>query len=109
MRRSLAAVVLFLGLVGCGGSDTSNPVAACDSFVTAACNRASACMDLGTTSVSQCITNGEANVGCATAVCPAGTTFNSSAASQCVNDVNAESCTDIGNGVTPASCSTGCQ
>ena len=55
-----------------------------------------------------CTTAAELRLGCANAACPSGTTYSSSAASQCLSDVNNESCTDINNSVTPASCSSPC-
>ena len=111
MRRALAVVSLCFAFtfVGCGGSDTSNPMAACDSFARAVCNRTSSCNLLGTTSVSQCVTALEAAASCSTASCSTGTTFSSTLASQCISDVNAESCQNIMNAVVPTSClSRGC-
>jgi len=83
-------------------------MAACNSLVTAVCNREAACNNLNGTPVAACITAAETNLNCSSASCPAGTTFSSSAANQCVSDVNNESCTDIQNEDTPASCSTTC-
>jgi hypothetical protein len=112
MRHLLAAFCLVVALAGCGGADTSNPVAACNSGITAACNKASSCNLLGTTTVDECITAGEAAVGCSGAACPAGTTFSSSVANQCISDINNESCTNAGEEELPASCnniSAACQ
>jgi hypothetical protein len=104
MHRLLAAVCLVFALAGCGGADTSNPVAACNSGITAACNKASSCSLLGTTTVDECITAGEAAVGCSGATCRAGTTFSSTIANQCISDINNESCTNAGQGELPESC-----
>ncbi len=111
MRRLLLAIGLSVCAVGCSSStSTDNPTDACNSVVNAGCNKASACNQLtnGVT-VQQCITAAEAAAGCATIACPTGKTFNSGNASSCVNAVNAQSCTDFGNNVTPTVCNTVCQ
>jgi hypothetical protein len=109
MRHSLAVLVLAVVFAGCGGGvDTSTPQAACDSAASAACNKLGSCMDLGTTSVADCTTNNEQNFDCATAACPQGTTYSSSAANQCISDINAESCTTADQLQLPASCDNVC-
>jgi hypothetical protein len=111
MRNVLAVLCASVALAGCGSSstDTSTPQAACNSFVSTTCNRLYACSSSLPGTAASCTTAAEAQLGCSTAACPSGKTFNSSAASQCLSDVNSESCTDINNAVTPASCSNTCQ
>jgi hypothetical protein len=107
MRKAFAFVCLWFCIAGCGSSDTSNPVAACQSLANAACNKLNSCGSLGNVTVSECITAAETEASCSTASCPAGETFNSSGAATCVNDVNNASCPFA----TPASCTnlTPCQ
>ena len=109
MRRFLAAASLSALLSACG-SDTSNPVAACNSFATAVCNKATSCNLSGITSA--CANNLEAALGCSNAACPSGQSFDSGAASSCVSAINGLSCTDAGddlqNGTLPGACSSVC-
>jgi hypothetical protein len=107
MRRSLAVIFVSFTFVACGSSDTSNPMAACDSAVSATCNRLQACTDLGTLTLAECNTTGQQELNCTTAACAAGSTFSSSAANQCISDINAQSCTTVEQGL-PASCGTVC-
>jgi len=107
LRRLLVAVGVSALAAGCGTSstDVSTPVAACNSFVSAGCNKASSCSLLTTgVTVSQCITTAEAAASCSTRSCPTGTTYDSAAATSCINNLNAQSCTDFGNNVTPTGC-----
>ena len=109
MRRLLVAVGVSALAVGCSTSssttDVSTPVAACNSFVTAGCNKASSCSLLGTgVTISTCITTAEAAASCSTTKCATGTTYDSAAATTCINNLNAQSCTDFGNNVTPTGC-----
>ncbi len=110
MRFVIPAAFALL-LFACSSSDTSNPSAACNSALSAVCNKASSCNGLGTISVSECISLGSSS--CTNAACPSGKTFSSSAASQCINDINALSCTDANNdytnGTLPSSCDLICQ
>ncbi len=103
MRVALA--LLCISVVGCGNS-TGTPMAACNSLVSAACNKASACNVLGSTSVSTCNTEGQAALSCSSATCPSGTTYSSAAVNQCISDLDKESCTDVSNSVLPPSCDT---
>jgi len=100
-------------LAGCSSTDTGTPAAACNSAISAVCNKASSCNSLGTISVQECITVGESAANCATASCGVGKTYNSSAASQCISDINALNCTDANNdyqnGTLPSSCNGVCQ
>ena len=110
MRLVIAVLCASVALAGCGSSstDTSTPQAACNSFVSTTCNRLYACSSSLPGTAATCTTAAELRLGCANAACPSGTTYSSSAASQCLSDVNNESCTDINNSVTPASCSSPC-
>jgi hypothetical protein len=109
MRSLLLAASLSVLLSACG-SDTSNPVAACNSFASAICNKASSCNVSGITSA--CANNLEASLGCSSAACPSGQSFDSGAASSCVSAINGLSCTDAGNdlesGNLPGACSSVC-
>jgi hypothetical protein len=102
MRQAFAVLCLAITFVGCSSTDTSTPMAACNSLANAACNKASSCNTLGTTTVAQCITATEQAAGCSTFSCAAGTTYNSGAVNTCINDVNNASC-PVTN--PPASCS----
>jgi|SRR5450755_5000876 len=113
MRRILVSISVSLLLGACSGSDTGTPQAACNSAAAAVCNKAGSCNDLGNVSVSQCTATVETAANCATAACPTGKTYNSGAASQCLSDINALSCTDaadaFNNGTFPAVCNNICQ
>jgi len=104
--RSLLVAASLAALLSACGSDTSNPVAACNSFASAICNKASSCNVSGITSA--CASNLEAGLGCSTAACPSGQSFDSGAASSCISAINGLSCTDAGNdlenGTLPSSC-----
>jgi hypothetical protein len=113
MRRILASISVSLLLGACSSSDTSTPEAACNSAAATVCNKAGSCNDLGNVSVSQCTSTVTAEANCASAACPSGESYNSGAASQCLSDINALSCTDasnaLNNGTFPTSCSSICQ
>ncbi len=99
MVAGLSAFVL-----GCSSSN-GDPVSACDNLSSTTCNRLAAC-NLLTNGVTaaQCTTAGQNAAGCANLKCPTGTTFDGNLATTCINAVNNESCTDLGNQVIPASC-----
>jgi hypothetical protein len=100
MRTLLAVACLSVAMAGCSGADTSNPVAACNSFISAACNKQASCP--GEPSASTCITNSNMEIDCSTQACPTGTTYNSGAVNQCLNDINNTSCPFT----TPSSCNS---
>ncbi|HZW88412.1 MAG TPA: hypothetical protein VFF12_04980 [Myxococcaceae bacterium] len=110
MRKVLAVASLSILASACGGSDTSNPVAACNSFASAVCNKASSCQVQGITSA--CAGNLQNALDCAHAGCSSGQSFDSGAAGNCINDINGLSCTDAGNdlsnGTLPSSCNNVC-
>ncbi len=103
MRRLLVLAGLCAMAVGCGSSN-GNPVDACNNAASTICNKLSSCGSLNGTTVAQCITQVEAAATCSTRTCPAGTSFDSNAASTCINDVNGASCASISGGNAPASC-----
>jgi hypothetical protein len=120
MRRTLSAFVLAAAMLGCGGSgnngaagNTSDPVAACKNLFTTLCNKLFQCNPTGAAqaygSSSACVTALSGNCNAAGTACPGGTSYNPSNASACINDYAGESCTDVTNNVSPASCSHICQ
>ncbi len=108
-RRILSVLCLSALLVGCGSSspsDTSTLAATCESASNALCTRASNCgllSSLGFSSVAACVTAAENLAGCSTKVCPSGTTYDSSVASNCLSDIQKGAC---GSG-EPGSCASG--
>ncbi|HTS82690.1 MAG TPA: hypothetical protein VMH40_18960 [Myxococcaceae bacterium] len=121
MRRTLSALVLAT-VLGCGGSNnngsngggnTSDPVAACKSLFTTLCNKLFQCNPSGAAqaygSSSACVTALSGNCNAAGTACPSGTSYNASNAAACINDYSNESCTDVTNNVSPASCNKICQ
>jgi nitrous oxide reductase accessory protein NosL len=115
MRRALVAVVLAVAFAGCSSSSSSSdPVALCKQAFTNYCNRAFACYPTEAaqmwTNAQGCVTAtvGQACPTSATTACTAPKTFNSTNANQCVADFANQSCTDVGNGVTPTSCDNVC-
>jgi hypothetical protein len=111
-RCSLGFIAALLAACGGGGggADTSNPTAACNSYASAVCNKAQACGANGVT--AQCGTQLQTALDCAHLTCPAGSTFDSGAASQCIDAINGLSCTeaanDFANGPLPAACNRVC-
>ena len=97
------SVALF---AACGGPDTSNPGAACNSLASSFCNKAQSC---GSSVTSSCASQVQNALDCAHVVCPAGTTFDSSTASQCIDAVNGLSCGDAANGTLPSACHSVCR
>jgi len=113
VHRVLVAAVLSVAFAGCSSSsNTDTPAAACNSLITAVCNRVFACDNAAATqafgSVSNCITTGETAAGCSTAACSAGKTFNSGNASSCVNGISNAACADVEQGNYPAVCDNVC-
>jgi hypothetical protein len=112
LRRFASSLVVTAALVAaCGGSDTSTPSAACNSFASAYCNKAQACGAPG--AGGSCAPELQNAMGCAQLTCPAGTKFDSGAASDCIDAVNKLSCTDaaneLGNGQLPGACNNICR
>jgi hypothetical protein len=117
MHRTLPALVLA-ALLGCGGSNgaagnTSDPVAACKNLFTTLCNKLFECnpTQAGQAygSSAACVTALSGNCSAAGTACPSGKSYSASNASACINAYGSESCTDVTNGVTPASCGQICQ
>lgn len=115
MHRTLSAFILAAAVLGCGGSsnNTSDPVAACKSVFTTVCNKLFQCNAAGAAQLygnaSTCASTLSTGCTSTNASCPSGKSYNASAASSCINDYGNESCTDVTNGVTPASCNNVCQ
>jgi hypothetical protein len=114
MRRTLLAVVVAVSVLGCGSSssNSSDPVAACHNVFTTLCNKLFQCDPAGAAqayqNASACASTLGANCSSAGSSCPSGTSYNAGNAQSCINDYGNESCTDIENGTTPASCSHVC-
>lgn len=113
MRRTLLAVVIAVAVTGCGSSSsTSDPVAACKSVFSTVCNKLFQCNPTSAGEVygtaSSCASTLSAGCNSSNTSCPSGTSYNSGNASTCINDYGNESCTDVGNGTIPASCSKVC-
>ena len=102
MRKLLFVAGLCAVAPGCGSSN-SDLVAACNTFASVGCKNA--CVCLGSFYCASCTGPSETTLGCATAECPTGMSFYSPAATTCIHDLNAESCTDVLNNVTPVTCS----
>jgi hypothetical protein len=106
--RSLVFCAALLAACG-GGADTSNPTAACNSLASTYCDKAKSC---GANVASTCASNAQQVLGCASFSCPAGTTFDSAAAKQCIDGINGWSCNEdasaIVNGTLPDACHTVC-
>jgi hypothetical protein len=110
MRRAIVVLCASVAFAGCGSSsDTSSPSAACNSISSASCNKAYSCNSSLPGNATTCTTAAEAEAGCATLTCPTGKVFSSSQASQCLSDINSESCADVNNEVVPVSCDNICQ
>ena len=56
-----------------------------------------------------CVTALSGNCSAAGTACPSGTSYNASNASACIDAHAGESCTDVANNVSPASCSHICR
>ncbi|MGO8970934.1 MAG: hypothetical protein ACLQDQ_15350 [Myxococcaceae bacterium] len=105
MRRVSLAVCLSVAFFGCGSNiimnDVSGPVAACDSFSYAACNRLSQCQS--GVNVSSCTQLLTAAVMCTSASC--GTdTYSPTGAQTCLDAYNNQDCADAVANVTPPEC-----
>jgi len=105
----LGSSLFILG--ACGGN---SPQDECNKIANVACSKLFQCVDsatikaqLGFTSQSECVTTYQGTLKCSTAkdTCPAGTTYNGSAADVCVNDYNNLACNQVATGTTPVSCS----
>jgi hypothetical protein len=107
------AFLIAAALSGCGGPDTSDPLSACKSAVSAVCDRSFQCFPTGSQqlygTLSDCNSR-LSTLSCSPALttCPAGTTFNPGGASRCVDAYRTESCADLLNSVIPASCNQNC-
>ncbi|HZJ53973.1 MAG TPA: hypothetical protein VFD38_07520 [Myxococcaceae bacterium] len=98
LRRFTVSLGLAAVLVAAcgGGADTSNPAGFCNAYASAFCNKAQACGAPGAT--SSCASQLQNTLDCPHFACPAGGTFDSEAAGQCIDALNGLSCTDAANG-----------
>ena len=107
---SLGVTAVLVTACG-GGADTSNPTAACNAYASAFCNKAQACGVPGAN--GSCAGQLQTALDCPHFACPAGTTFDSGAAKECVDGINGLSCTDAANaaqnGQLGAACSRICR
>jgi hypothetical protein len=104
------ALLMAVAVSGCGGTD---PLTACKDGVSAVCDKSFACFPTEAEQIYGNVSNCKTTFGAATCTtdnttCPAGTSFNSGNASQCVNDYKNESCTDFANHNIPSSCLNTC-
>jgi hypothetical protein len=105
--------LIAAALSACGGSNTSDPISACKSTVSAVCDRSFQCFPTESQQFYGSVANCNAAVSAHSCTptlttCPAGLAFNSDAASRCVDDYRNVSCPDILNGILPASCNQTC-
>ena len=126
MKKVLATVSMLtlLAVVGCGGDDddknssTSTPLAACKSLVAENCSKYFGCYsDAELDAASAVVGNNEAD--CRTKLeqqtcseqmlkCDSGETYSSSKAAECLEQLEALSCSEFENGAEPAACETVC-
>ena len=98
LRRFTVSLGLTAVLVAAcgGGADTSTPAAFCSAYSSSICNKAQACGVPGAT--PSCASLLENEIDCPHFACPAGGTFNSEAASQCIDALNGLNCADAASG-----------
>jgi len=110
-RIQCALVVAAVLVTACGGPDVSSFSAACSSFASTVCKKAQACG--ATNDTSSCTSQLQDRLGCARAVCPAGSTYDSKAASDCINGIDSLSCDDaataLANNTLPSACNSVCR
>ncbi|HEY1955829.1 MAG TPA: hypothetical protein VGH28_09450 [Polyangiaceae bacterium] len=114
IKVSIFAASAALVLLGaCGGPST--PRDACDDAANAICQKIFQCVDpsviksqLGYADESDCEIKFEATANCANLACPPNTTFDSSTAGQCVDDIKSAACVS-GAPALPASCNSTCK
>ncbi len=107
MRLVGLAICLCIAATGCGATivknDVSGPVAACDSFAYASCNRLSQCQaGVGVDNCAQLLSN---KLNCSKANCGTGV-YSPSGAQACLDAYNNQVCADSIGNVIPAACSS---
>jgi len=102
------AICLCITATGCGATiiknDVSGPVAACDSFAYASCNRLSQCQQ--GVNVDNCAQLLSSRLKCAAASCGTGV-FNPAGAQACLDGYTNQSCSDSIGNVIPTACAAG--
>ena len=105
MRRVRIAVLFCLAAAGCNTSplsnDVSGPVASCESFNYASCQRLSECTT--DVNVDNCAQQLNAAINCQQASCTGGT-FSQEGAQMCLDAYLNQDCADSINSVPPAIC-----
>jgi hypothetical protein len=105
VRLAGLAICLCIAATGCGATiiknDVSGPVAACDSFAYASCNRLSQCQP--NVSVDNCAQLLSANQNCSSATCLPDV-YSISGAQACLDAYNTQSCSDAQANAVPAAC-----
>ena len=107
------ASAAFVLLGACGGP--GNVQDACKDAGNAICAKIFKCVDpsvikssLGYADQNDCEIKFDATANCANLTCPGGTSFDSSAAGQCIDDINNAACV-TGQPSLPASCNNWCK
>jgi hypothetical protein len=111
MKRAVMGATLALSVLsaGCGGG--GNVQDYCRRGVDALCSRLFACdsqaagQEFG--SQSGCVS--QLGTQCSNTECPGGTSFDQSAADQCVAAYSSANCSDLQNGIFPSVCSQVCK
>ncbi|HET6984292.1 MAG TPA: hypothetical protein VFI53_19260 [Myxococcaceae bacterium] len=111
MRRGIVGAALALSIAAAGCGSSTNATDYCREGVAAICSRLFDC-DPQTAqqlygSESGCVnqTNGQ----CTSTACPAGKTFDQSAADQCIASYGTATCSDLEHAVYPAVCNEVCK
>ncbi len=121
---SLVLILFFLGMTGCGSSDSgssSDPVATCNQAMEAICSKYFGCFTAAELSASadtvgnnqdDCVTKMEAE-NCTTekVKCDSGETYQPDKGSECVSQIKALSCSEFEDQstATPAACELVCK
>ena len=111
MKRAMVGAILALAMVGAGCGGRSNVQDYCRRGVETICSRLFACaaQAAGQQFGSQSGCENQLGGQCSDTECPGGTTFDQSAADQCLAAYPSTSCSDLQQGIYPAVCSQVCR
>jgi hypothetical protein len=125
MKKTLASLFVMgmFAVVGCGGDDdnagTGTPEEACKSIMAEMCAKFFGCFSKDELALAADVV-GANEADCRTKFvqdqcssqmvkCDSGESYSSSKAKECLDQFKAFSCTEFGQGNTPAACETVCQ
>ena len=103
--KAFALGMVAVGLIAVSACSGATPASDCNRVSETICHRAFTCSATQAAQLyvteSNCVTQWEAQLNCASLVCPANTTYHDDKVNACISAVNAQTCADT---TSPPAC-----